>query len=633
MKRILTILACAMAVAACKPATEILIEAESFSEKGGWVLDNQSMTQMGSPYLLAHGMGIPVKDAESTFKAGKDGDYRVWVRTRDWIKSFGKAGSPGQFKLVINGSELAPTFGTESLEWDWQDGGVVSLKKGTNSIALHDLTGFEGRCDAIYLTQDLEAGAPVNDLSALNSLRRELLGIDRIEDAGTYDFVVVGGGVGGMCAAVSAARLGCKVALIQNRPLLGGNNSSEIRVGMTGYVCCPPYPMLGALMDELGGVGDFVLMEAKREGNVERFNTIKAILDKHPEKLQSNAGPACNYEDDKKLNFIKSEKNIDLFLNTQAIDVQMDGDKIKAVICKDIETGKEMKFKSALFADCTGDGNLGFMAGADYRMGREGKEETGESLAPDQADDLTMGASVMWYALQKDSPSTFPECPWAIQFNDETCLALLRGNWDWESGLNNDQITEIEYIRDHALRAVYGNWSYLKNHYIHKDEYADKALEWVSYIGGKRESRRLMGDIIVKEQDIKEQVAYDDACVVTNWGMDLHYPKPIPGVDDEPFLAISISAGHKDYLLPYRCLYSRNIGNLLMAGRDISVTHAALGTVRVSRTIGVMGEVIGTAASICKKYGTSPRGVYEEHLPEFKELLVKGTGHRGFTVE
>ena len=632
MNRLLTALVFVATLVACHSDPDIMIEAESFAEKGGWVLDNQSAVTMGSPYLLAHGMGIPVADAKTTFEVGKAGDYRVWVRTRDWVKSFGKAGSPGRFEVLLNGNTLRATFGTESADWDWQDGGVVTLAEGENEIALRDLTGFEGRCDVIYLTRDLEAGAPVNDVPALDKLRHKLLGITKPEDGGTYDLVVVGGGVGGICSAVSAARLGCKVALIQNRPLLGGNNSSEIRVGMTGYVRRPPYTNLGAMMDEVGGVQSYRLREAKNDGDTARLKVLQTIMDKYPEKMQSNAGPAGNYEDDKKMNLVKGEKNITLFLNTEVIKAKMSGNKIKAVIGKDIETGKETIFKGALFADCTGDGNLGFMAGADFRMGRESKAETGEPTAPEVADNLTMGTSVMWYAEAKSEESSFPECPWAIQFNDNTCQPMLRGNWDWESGLNNDQITEIEYIRDHALRAVYGNWSYLKNHYSGKDEYADKALEWVAYIGGKRESRRLLGDVILKEQDVRDQVEYDDAVVATTWGMDLHYPKPIEGVDDEPFLAISINAGHQEYFVPYRCLYSRNIDNLFMAGRDISVTHVVLGTVRVARTIGMMGEVVGSAASLCKQHNTTPRGVYESYLPELKELLLKGTGKKGFDM-
>ena len=187
MNRLLTALAFAAIFLACQSDPDIMIEAESFAEKGGWVIDNQSDVTMGSPYLLAHGMGIPVADAKTTFKVGKAGDYRVWVRTRDWVKSCGKAGSPGRFEILLNGNALSATFGTESADWDWQDGGVVTLAEGENEIALRDLTGFEGRCDVIYLTRDLEAGAPVNDVPALDKLRHKLLGITKPEDGGTYD--------------------------------------------------------------------------------------------------------------------------------------------------------------------------------------------------------------------------------------------------------------------------------------------------------------------------------------------------------------------------------------------------------------------------------------------------------------
>ena len=175
---------------------------------------------------------------------------------------------------------------------------------------------------------------------------------------------------------------------------------------------------------------------------------------------------------------------------------------------------------------------------------------------------------------------------WAIRFDEKTCIPITRGDWDWEAGLNNDQITEIEYIRDHALRAVYGNWDFLKNKSEKKDQFAKKKLAWVAYIGGKRESRRLMGDLVLREQDILNDIQYEDATFTTTWGVDLHYPKPIQGMKEEPFLSYCDVQEIKPYAVPYRCLYSRNIGNLFMAGRDISVTHVALGTVRVMRTGG-----------------------------------------------
>jgi hypothetical protein len=207
---------------------------------------------------------------------------------------------------------------------------------------------------------------------------------------------------------------------------------------------------------------------------------------------------------------------------------------------------------------------------------------------------------------------------------------MSRGDWDWEAGLNDNQITEIEYIRDYALRAVYGNWDYLKNRSPKREEYAKHKLQWVAYIGGKRESRRLLGDVVLKEQDIVEAREFDDASFTTTWGIDLHYPKVIEGFKEEPFRSYCDVLSIKPYAVPYRCLYSRNVNNLFMAGRNISVTHVALGTVRVMRTGGMMGEVVGMAASICREHDVLPRAVYQNHLPELKTLMQKGVGKLGF---
>ena len=602
-------------------AQGIFLEAEGFSNIGGWTNDNQSVSQMGSPYLIAHGLGRPVADAETVFEAPEAGEYQLWVRTRDWTRTWGRTESPGRFQVIINGKPSPETFGTKTEEWAWQDGGSVILKKGENKIALHDLTGFEGRCDAIYLTRNLGAKAP----EPTADFRRKALGIKRPQRAGKYDFVVVGGGIAGICAAITAARLGSTVALVQNRPVLGGNNSSEIRVGLSGLIYKEPYPQLGRLMDEIGGIGYWTNREAQQDPDSPRSKHILDVLEKHPEKHIHNAGPASNYEDDKKLEAVLNEPNITLFLSKQAISAKTRGGKIRSIVVKDIFTSEETIIKGRLFADCTGDAHLGFMAGADYRMGRESKAETGETQAPEKADSLTMGTSVQWFASDADPSNSFPECPWAIQFTDSTCIPIVHGEWDWETGLGRDQVEEIERIRDHGLRAVYGNWAYLKNSPKFKEQFKDQRLEWVACIGGKRESRRLMGDVILKEQDFTENVQYDDASFTATWGMDLHYPKPEPGMEaEEPFRATSVTKHHKDYAVPYRCLYSRNIDNLLMAGRDISVTHAALGTIRVMRTGGMMGEVVGMAASICKDHRCSPRGVYQKYLPELKALMTAG---------
>ena len=598
---------------------DYFFEAESFEHLGGWVIDNQAASVMGSPYLLAHGMGIPVKDATTRFFVGRPVPvpYRLWVRTRDWTRSWGRTESPGRFEVLLNGIPTDTIFGTRSEEWNWQDGGIVNLRLGQNTLALHDLTGFEGRCDAIYLTPDLNAAPPASDFK----FRSKKLHLPPVKDAGTYDLVVVGGGIAGCCAAITAARLGCKVALIQNRPVLGGNNSSEVRVGLSGHIRQQPYPHLGELLDELGGVGFGTNYEAQQDTASPRSQRILSILREHPEKLQHNAGPASNYEDEKKLKLILSEPNISLYLKTEVVGVKMRGSQIRAVTGRSIIDGRETVFRGRVFADCTGDGNLGYLAGADYHVGRESRAETQEPSAPEIADQLTMGTSVQWYAEDAETPQPFPECPWAIQFTDSTCFPILRGDWQWEAGLDLDQIADIEQIRDHALRAVYGNWAYLKNHWKERDDYFRKRLAWVAYIGGKRESRRLLGDVVLTEQDILNQVKYDDASFTTTWGIDLHYPEHIPGLTEAPFTAYSRTTPITPYAVPYRCLYSRNINNLFMAGRNISVTHIALGTVRVMRTGGMMGEVVGMAASLCRQYHILPRAVYTDHLAELKTLM------------
>ena len=358
-----------------------------------------------------------------------------------------------------------------------------------------------------------------------------------------------------------------------------------------------------------------------------------AILKKHPEKKIHNAGPASNYEDDKKLNAVLAEPNITLFLNTHVLDAETKNNRIVSVTGQNIKTGERTVFKGKYFADCTGDGDVGFLSGADYRVGRESKAETGEKQAPEKADSLVMGTSVQWYADDMGVVSPFPSCPWALEFNENTYRAIKRGDWDWEVGLDRDQINEIEYIRDYALLSVYGNWDYLKNSSSKKEKFANYRLQWVAYIGGKRESRRLLGDVILTEHDILEAKQFDDASFTTTWGMDLHYPKELKGFEGEPFLSYCKVQKHEPYACPYRCLYSRNIDNLFMAGRNISVTHAALGTVRVMRTTGMMGEIVGMATSICKKNDVLPRDVYTTYLNELKVLMEKGVGKRGFKVE
>ena len=579
---------------------ELLLEAESFTNKGGWVVDQQFMDLMGSPYLMAHGMGELVADAFTEAVFPERGLYHVFVRTYNWTSPWTDGEGAGRFKVSVDGKELPVVLGAWGNEWQWQKAGTVEVKSRSAKVALLDLTGFNGRCDAIFFTTT--GSEPPADIKALDAFRKRQLGLSaKPVNEGQYDLVVVGGGIAGMSAAIAAARMGCKVALVNDRPVLGGNNSSEVRVHLGGRIESRPYAELGNLQKEFG-----------------------------PEQ-GGNAQPASYYEDEKKLQAVQNEKNITLFLNYRAIGVEMNGKTIEAVVCKHIENGKEIVLTAPVFSDCTGDGTVGFLAGADYAMGRESRDEFGEPTAPETSDKMTMGSSVQWYSVPEESASFFPIFRYGVGFNSSNAEAVTMGEWTWETGMNYDQIYDFERVRDYGLMVVYSNWSYLKNDFVEDGRYKNRRLGWVAYVAGKRESRRLMGDHVLTENDLKNRVIYPDASASTTWSIDLHYPDPentknFPGAE---FKSIAHHMTIHAYPIPYRCLYSRNVDNLFMAGRNISVTHVALGTVRVMRTTGIMGEVVGMAASLCKKYDTKPRGVYESYLDNLKQLMSNGVGQKG----
>jgi hypothetical protein len=575
----------------------VFLEAESFANPGGWVIDQQSMDVMGSPYLMAHGMGIPVADAATVINFPKKGQYKLFVRTRNWTARWSEAAA-GQFQVWVDGTPVNKTFGTTHSEWSWIDGGMVEIDKLQAAITLHDLTGFNGRCDALYFTPDTTE-TPPNDLDNLDALRANLLGLSSEPEMQEFDFVVIGGGMAGTCAAIAAARLDVQVALVQNRPVLGGNNSSEVRVHLGARINLEPYPALGNLVNEIG-----------------------------PEQ-GGNARPKDYYQDDKKLQAVLNEPNLSLFLNTHANQVEVKDQRIQQVTAENIRTGERIAFRAPLFADCTGDGTIGYLAGAEFMTGRESRETFKEPTAPETADNLTMGISVQWFSEKADEPSEFPDIDWSLPWDEEKSFAITRGDWDWETGMGKDMIRETEYIRDYGLLVVYSNWSYLKNHYLEKEKFRNEKLRWVAYVGGKRESRRLVGDYILTENDLRDRKLMPDGTAPSSWTIDLHYPDPEnqKKFDGEAFRSIAEHIKIYPYPIPFRCLYSKNINNLLMAGRDISVSHVALGTVRLMRTGGMMGEVIGMAASICNDRGITPRDIYQHHFSELERLMLTGVGN------
>lgn len=564
-------------------ADRILIEPESFDQLGGWVVDQQFMDQMGSPFLLAHGLGNPVADAVGTAKISKAGSYRVLVRTRNWVPGFTGEGAPGRYQVRIGDTTLPEVLGDAGGDWGWEAAGTIKLTAGQVEIALHDLTGFEGRCDAILLT-DEAAFTPPADGPELAALRQIVLGLPlNPEDAGEYDLVVVGGGMAGICAAVGAARLGLAVALIQDRPVLGGANSSESRVWLGGGTCYPPYKSIGRLVRELD-----------------------------PGSPKECPGPAEKYYDDHKLGVVQAEKSLKLFLNCRANGVAMNGDAIASVDATNTRTGRRLRFRGRLFCDATGDGCIAALAKADHEM-----TETGH-----------MGRSNLWQPVDTGQPSSFPRCPWALSLYGKPfpdTLAQL-GRWFWESGFDLDPITQGEAIRDHNFRAMYGAWDALKNE---RGTFPNHRLAWAAYVSGKRESRRVLGDVILTKEAVVGGQEFPDGCVPCTWKIDIHLPnvRYVKGFEGQAFVSTAhFTDFKKPYWLPYRCLYSRNVPNLFLAGRDISVTHEALGTARVMRTTGMMGEVVGMAAALCRKHDCLPRAAYAEHLDELKAMWQKGVG-------
>ena len=551
-------------------AQSLLVEAESFDHCGGWVVDQEFIPSMGSSYLLAHRLGEPVENAVTTVTFPQKGKYHYWVRTKDWVPD--SPYHPGEFKLLINGKEQKSVFGTNEFGWQWIYGGSVRIPVTVVKLELKDLTGFEGRCDAVYFSKDKE-DPPLDSLKEMATWR-EKLGLAASESAGTFDLVVVGGGLSGCCAAVAAARKGLSVALINDRPVLGGVASQEIRVATEGI---PVYTIVDQLNTLHYPNGD--------TGAIQATENIMRVVNK--------------------------EKNIDLFLNTYINGVEKTGNKIMEVLSMNTLTSKKTSFQGKFFVDATGDGWVGYYAGASYMMGRESESEFNESLAPGNGDNMTMGNSLLWNSYDAGKPTSFPKVPWAMNVAKD--YKMKGGEWYWEYGMQLNTIYDAEQIRDHLFRAIYGTWANVKADPAN----ANLNLNWVAYIAGKRESRRLVGQYVLTENDVINHLHFSDGFVQEIRDIDIHYPKP--GKYD--FLSEAHFTPIHRYEVPYRCLVSKDIRNLFMAGRCFSATHVGLGSPRVMNTCGQMGVVVGSAASICIKKDCTPMEVYFVHLDELGNIL------------
>lgn len=566
--------------------TEILIEAESFPDKGGWVVDPQFVEQMGSPYLMAHGMGSPVANAVTQVDLKKAGAYYIWARTKNWAP--GKWDPPGQFQILINGKALENKLGMTP-GWSWEYAGEVKLKAGKVELELADLTGFNGRCDAIFFSQSTEE--PPGYGEKLARWRKKMLQEPPAPPATKeYDLVITGGGIAGCAAAIAAAEQGLKVALIHDRPVLGGNASSEIRVHTLGI-----------------------------------YGKFERILSKIDTEHYPNGSPKAKLDQEKRDRNVKSYKNIDLFLNWRAYDAVSEKDVIQYVDARHTSTGERIRFRAPLFVDSTGDGWIGYWAGAEFSYGRESVykygeawDEWGELWSPEEPDNAVMGSSILWRTRVAETSQSFPEVPWALEVAEDH--AATAGEWYWEFSRNDlHQIHDGEEIRDHMLKAIFGSFYNAKQN-PENDKYQ---LEWVSYLLGKRESRRLVGDHIFTFRDVTEDVAFPDSVVAEEREIDVHFQRNLQNEDEPDFLSKALFYKTDRYYIPYRSLYSRNIENLFMAGRCFSCSHVGLGGPRVMRTTGQMGAAVGFAASLCKKYNVNPRAIYEKHLEEYMDLIER----------
>lgn len=577
---------------------KIWIDAAEFKDYGGWLLETQFVREMGQPYLIANNIpGVPVSNASTEFTVEKSGFYRFFVRTKNW--KYPEA--PGRFTLKADDYELKNICGKmPALYWYWEIADDVYLEKGTHRLEVCDKTGWLSRFASVIITDDFDF-TPSPELPVMLKQRAEIKNIDtKITDMGEWDYVVVGAGPGGVGAAISAARNGLKVALICGRPHPGGNASEESGVGFDG----------GALY-HLGYHETGISDEVKRTR--EKYNTSwqKAI-----EMLLS------------------AEPNITLFENEMCIAAECEDNIIKSIECINTVTLKKTRFRSKLFAECTGDGWLGYYAGAKYRLGRESKREFNEEFAPETPDTLTMsgclsdtkadvGRFLGFYLAEVENEVEFNAPDWAVKLP----VALHRKpelmymtEWWMENSNDFDDLYDSEFARDEFVRLVIGYYDWLKNSYENKQDFANRQMRYISLHLSKRENRRLIGDYILNQNDFDGKTKFPDAISYSGWKIDVHHPRGIYSGEEGPFCVDQIVPITP---IPYRCLYSCNIKNLFVASRCSSFSHVGLGSPRVESTVNTLGQVVGVAAYLCKKHNCLPRDIYEKHIKELQQLLLK----------
>ncbi len=575
-------------------ATRIWIEAEDFADKGAWKVETQFTHLMGSAYLIAPGVLKPIGAAKTTLDVPKGGRFAVWARCKDWVPEH----HPGRFAVALDGRRLPNVLGASGRKgWTWEKAGEVELAAGGHELALEDLSGAFARCDAIFLTDDRTA-APADDRT--EALRTACRPQPPAEEK-TFDVVVVGAGPAGICAAVAAARHGARTALVSDRPVLGGNCSSEIGIGTDG-------------------ASTFHHPKRWQErGIVREWNALK----RPGEKGLSAAAERL----------VAAETNLVVLRSFRVVGTDAPsreagrGRAIRHAEARSTLTGARVRLSGTMFVDATGDGWLGYYAGASYRIGREAASEFGEpaDLAPAKADGLTMSGCLRVYRFEmREADVPFAAPAWAdvLPAGFTRRPTDLGSPWWLEHPQDVDDLNGGEEARDELIRYNFAYWGWLKNASPLKEKARRAELVYVPFVNGRRESRRLVGDVVLTACDLLAGRMFDDRVAYGGWGLDVHDLQGMRSVDSTGWGKGVTPRGVPIYSIPFRALYSKDVPNLLMAGRDVSVTHLALGSTRVGGTCAVEGQAVGTAAALCVARGLTPRRLAETAIRDLQNTLL-----------
>jgi hypothetical protein len=416
------------------------------------------------------------------------------------------------------------------------------------------------------------------------------------------DLCVAGGGMAGVCAALAAARNGARVVLLQDRSVLGGNASSEIRMHIVGASCSGRRP------------------GARESGIIDELRVESAV---------TNPQRSAAMFDLLLYDRVRREPNITLLLDTACAGCRVDDGLIRSMMAVRHSTEETIAIEAPFFSDCTGDGRLGAEAGADFRVGREAAHEYGETLAPPEADSRTLGSSILFSARRHDRPMPFAAPPWARRVGEHDLRLrahpdLDYGYWWLEWGGTLDTLKDNPLIRDELLSIALGVWDHVKNRCPRPDaeDPANWALDWIGMLPGKRESRRFLGPHVLTEGDLMEGRTFPDDVAYGGWWIDLHPPAGIDAPDEPPCRQVDLPPL---YGIPLRSLCSRNVANLFFAGRNISASHVAFASTRVMATCAVMGQAVGTAAAVAaRKRATRTSDLYQgAALDEIQQTLLR----------